>query len=269
MLSRSNTQHSAPKSRLALTAQLACATTVAPWSQTHAALRESLVNGICWLQEPSGVFLSAFPPARRVRRDPLGAALALTALARAYELKPAEPILEAFSRIAANGRSDGGGDDEVARTALTAEAFARMSASSHRPDFARHAFTLADRLVDRQLTVRNSPHPELRGGFISTDDALPDIASALALAALVRTASAARRFNEPRRAQKYEAAAHRAARFVLQLQMKPAEAYYIPNHADAVGGVRVSPADSRIRLENLQYALIGLLEYRGAVSKRP
>ena len=86
--------------------------------------------------------------------------------------------------------------------------------------------------------------------------------TAVCLSAWLDSCLAARRFGDSARAEKYLRAAESAARFIMQLQIRKEEVYYMPVDRDAVGGIRTSVADNRIRLENLQYALLALTKYR-------
>ena len=136
-----------------------------------------------------------------------------------------------------------------------------MAAYSNRKDLAELAYPLADWLIERQLAVDNCQWAELHGGVRGNRSQLPDITTATCLDGWIEASLTARRFGDRQRAAIYDAAAERAVRFVLQLQVREAEMYHLRADRDAVGGVRTSPADNRLSVYNVQVALIALMNY--------
>ena len=119
-------------------------------------------------------------------------------------------------------------------------------------------------------------HPKSSG--FSRREALRYLASASALPLvptsltndLVRIAAGrssdalalARETGDQERAQRYEQVVRGAARFVMQLQVKPEEAYFVRSPQDAVGGVRTTPALNLLRIDHVQHALVALIKAR-------
>jgi hypothetical protein len=64
---------------------------------------------------------------------------------------------------------------------------------------------------------------------------------------------------------RYEQVVRAATRFVMQLQVRPEEAYFIRSPQDAVGGIRTGPALNLLRIDHCQHALIGLIKAREAL----
>ncbi len=49
---------------------------------------------------------------------------------------------------------------------------------------------------------------------------------------------------------------------VMQLQVKPDEAYFIRSHQDAIGGIRTAPSLNLLRIDHCQHALVALMKAR-------
>ena len=88
---------------------------------------------------------------------------------------------------------------------------------------------------------------------MATAGYLEGFADALALARWV---------GDTKRAARYETVVRDAARFVMQLQVRPEEAYYIRSPQDAVGGIRTTPSLNLLRIDHCQHALVGLIKAR-------
>ncbi|MEE9296005.1 MAG: hypothetical protein V3W34_13715 [Phycisphaerae bacterium] len=252
------------RNKLGLTAQVLLAMAAHPRHERFQEDRARLASAILWLQKPTGQFVTAFPPARRLSGFGVYPSLALLALLEQYRSQPDQRILQAFNKAHAFYTS---ADDQpsTAAAAWLIQPFARMAVVSNRKEFARFAYRLADRLIEHQLDPRNCQYPELYGSVRLLPASVPDINTAVCLSAWLDALQAARRFGHTDRAAKYLGAAEGAARFTLQLQIRKAEVYYMRLDRDTVGGVRTSVADNRIRLENLQYALLALIKYRDMV----
>ena len=72
----------------------------------------------------------------------------------------------------------------------------------------------------------------------------------------------ARAVGDSPRTRRYETLVREAARFVMQLQVRPKEAYFIRSAQDAIGGVRAAPAVNRLRIDHCQHALLALMKAR-------
>ncbi len=253
------------RNKLGVTAQIALAMSAHPDSGHHAVNRARLALGMLWLQKPSGEFITAFPPARRLSGGDVYPGMALLALCEEYKDQPDQRIQGAFNLAFDFYRREFDRRPTLSGAMWLAQPFARMAVLANRREFARFAFSLADRLVAHQLTPATSPWPELHGGVLPNTATLPDIETAVCLAAWSEAIVAARKFGDTERVACYETAARAAARFVLQLQVRESETYHMRVVTDALGGMRTSVADNRLRLENIQYALLGLIKFHETV----
>jgi hypothetical protein len=221
--------------------------------------------GIIWLQRPEGDFIPAFPPARRLPVSERHPAQALLALLDDRPTRMDRRTDRVFERALEHYRERFRREPTIEAAAWLVQPFAQRALESGEHEMVRFAFELGDWLIERQLTSSNCPWPELHGGVVPEPEMTPDISTAVVLSGWLDCLSLARRSGDAERTKAYELAAQRAARFVLQLQMRESEAYYVRVVRDVVGGVRTSPADNRMPLENLQYALLALNSYRNVM----
>jgi hypothetical protein len=245
----------------AVSAYLCRALSGRPASDVARPTRDRLVNSLLWLQKPSGEFITAYPPTRRLPRGFTTAGVTLLAFLDIYREKPDRRILDAFNKAFAHYESVADARPSLESAAWLARPFAQMSVESHRKEFARFAFRLADRLVAWQRTADNCRWPELYGSIVTEHDRVPSIGTAVALEALVDAWLAARAFGDVEREARYAEASRRAVRFVLQLEVRAEETYATRIVDDVLGAVRTSIADNRLRIDNLQHALASLMRF--------
>lgn len=250
------------QNKLGVTALVALAMAEHPQADRYSAERRKLVSGMLWLQRPSGMFVTAFPPAQEIEGQEYFPGEALVALAADYALDPTEPVLEAFDRGINFYRGFFRGDPSPAFASWQAQAFARMASKTKRKDYADYTFELMDWLAPMQLTSANCDWPELYGGIASYQYGRAGVATASYLEGFADALWLARAVGDTDRAARYEELVRNAARFVIQLQVRPEEAYYVRSPRDAVGGIRTGPALNLLRIDHCQHALVALIKTR-------
>lgn len=124
------------------------------------------------------------------------------------------------------------------------------------------AFGLLDEFARLQVSEASCPWPELYGAVNAREPGLVGADSADYLAALADGVVLAERIGDQERAKRYRGAVRSAARFILQLEVREEGCYYIRSPRDALGGVRTSPWDNRIRADHCAQALVGLMRAR-------
>jgi len=251
--------------KLGVTALISIALAEHPDAKRYAATRARLVKGILQLQRPSGMFLTAFPPVVDVGAQDYFPGEALLALARAYEHEPQAEILAAFDRALGFYRSYFEESPSPAFVPWQVQAFAAMAQQTQRRDYVDYVFTLTDWLAERQLTRKNCDWPELWGGIAAYQPNRAGVATASYLEAFTDALHLARQVKDQERANRYEQVVKLAARFVMQLQVKPEEAYFARSQLDAVGGIRTNPALNLLRIDHCQHALVALLKTRAVL----
>ena len=251
--------------KLGVTALISMALAEHPDAERYAATRARLVKGILTLQRPSGMFLTAFPPVVEVASQDYFPGEALLALARAYEHNPQAEILTAFDRALDFYRSYFEDNPSPAFVPWQVQAFAAMARHTQRRDYVDYVFALTDWLAQRQLTRDNCAWPELWGGIAAYQPNRAGVATASYLEAFTDALQLARDMKDEQRAERYEQVVRSAARFVMQLQVRPEEAYFVRSQQDAVGGIRTSLALNLLRIDHCQHALVALLKTRAVL----
>ena len=102
----------------------------------------------------------------------------------------------------------------------------------------------------------------------SGHDGRAGVATAAYLEGFADALALARSVGDAPRAERYERVVRQAARFVMQLQVRPAEAYFIRSPQDAIGGIRTSPSLNLLRIDHCQHALVGLIKAREVLFPR-
>jgi hypothetical protein len=204
------------------------------------------------------MFVTAFPPAEQINAQEYFPGEALLALAIEYERQPTAEILEAFDRAVGFYRAFFRSSPSPSFVPWQVQAFARMAEQTKRLDYAQYVFELSDWLAAHQLDSSNCPWPELWGGVAAYQPGRAGVATATYLEGFTDALKLARGVGDRDRADRYERVVRNAARFVMQLQVRPEEAYFIRSPQDAIGGIRTSPALNLLRIDHCQHALIGL-----------
>lgn len=251
--------------KLGVTALLAIAMADFPKPERFAKTREKLVNGMLWLQRPSGMFITAFPPAAEIESQDYFPGEALLAMAMQYEIEPTSKVLEAFDLSIGFYRGYFKGDPSPAFVPWQTQAYALMAHKTKRADYANFVYELTDWLAGMQLDAKNCEWPDLWGGVASYQPGRAGVSTAAYLEGFAAALTLAKATDQKERVEKYEKAVRAAARFVMQLQVRPEEAYFIRSPQDAIGGIRTAPALYQLRIDHCQHALVALIKTRQAL----
>jgi len=119
------------------------------------------------------------------------------------------------------------------------------------------------RAIEQQIREGRSYEPEYIPPGLSEVRCRAGITTAVYLEGCVDAARTAETLGDRQRAERYREAARKAARFVIQLQFRPQECFYVQSPKEVVGGVRNSPADPTLRIDHSQHALAALLRTAG------
>lgn len=250
------------KNKLGVTALLTLALAEHPDPGRYEATRGKLVQGMLRLQQPSGMFLTAFPPAVEVAAQDYFPGEALLALAAEYEHQPAAGILDAFDKAIRYYRGHFRGAPSPAFVPWQVQAFSLIARHTGRRDYVDFVFELTDWLADHQLDRHNCRWPELWGGIAPYQPGRVGVSTASYLEGFTDALALARQVGDTARTQRYERLVREAARFVMQLQVRPEEAYFVRSPKDAVWGVRTAPALNLLRIDHAQHALVALIKTR-------
>ncbi|MFQ5491689.1 MAG: AMMECR1 domain-containing protein [Phycisphaerae bacterium] len=248
--------------KLGITALTVLAMFDHPNAEKFADKRRRLINGIYWLQRPSGKFVTAFPPTRKLSDQYYFPGEALLALARDYEHQPNQRAVDAFGTAYGFYTKFFRDNPMPPFVPWQAQAFARMALPTKKRAYADYVFEMTDWLLSKQYTPENCPWPELYGGVAAYVNAPPGVATAAYLEGISDALLLARKWGDRERAARYERAVRLAARFVMQLQFRPEEAYYVRSKPDTVWGTRTTLTRNHLRIDHSQHALMALMKSR-------
>ena len=256
------------RNKLGVTALLLLAMAEHPDAQRYKDIRAKLINGILRLQRPSGVFVTSFPPALAIDAQEYFPGEALLAMAADYSEKPSARTLDSFHRAITFYREYFRGTRSPAFVPWQVQAYALMARYTKRRDYVDYVFELTDWLAEKQLDRSNCNWPEMWGGVAAYSDGRAGVSTASYLEGFADALALARSVGDATRAERYERVVREAARFVMQLQVRPAEAYFIRSPQDAIGGIRTSPSLNLLRIDHCQHALVGLIKAREVLFPR-
>ncbi len=250
--------------KLGVTALIALALAEHPDAEKEplSTIRHKLVNGMLWLQRPSGMFLTAFPPARSIAAQDYFPGEALLALARHYRFEPTTRVNDAFVAAIDFYREYFRDKRSPAFVPWQVQAFSAMAPMSKRDDYAAFVFEMTDWLAAQQITPHDCEWPDMWGGIASYTPGRAGVSTATYLEGFADALELARQVGDTERAKRYEEVVRAAARFVMQLQVRPEETYFMRSRIDAVGGIRTSPSLDLLRIDHCQHALIALIKTR-------
>jgi len=247
------------RNRLGVTAQFYLALNAATDGRRYASSRSSLLNAMLWLHQSDGAILPAFPPARKLDTQERYSGQALLAFAQAYQNHPSQRLLDAIDSSFSFYRARFADRHLPAMVPWFSQAYAIMARLTRKRAYADFVYEMSDLTLDYQLTPDNSDAPEMWGAFEAPGVFSAGASTALLLQGLCQAARTARFFGDKERYQRYKTACVLATRFVMQLEFKPPECYFVKSPTDVLGGIRTSPVDVRLLIDNAQHALIGLV----------
>jgi hypothetical protein len=131
------------------------------------------------------------------------------------------------------------------------------------PELAKFVFEMNDWLVDLQQWD-GAPTLDVAGRFYDPKRKHLGRAHASAtgvyLEGLIDAYELARRSDDAKRAERYRLVILRGLRSLIQLQFKSsADMFYVTQPERVLGGIRTEVYDNRIRIDNVQHALMGTL----------
>ena len=127
--------------------------------------------------------------------------------------------------------------------------------------YADFVLQMADYLVTFQADEAADVYPDMVGGFVS-DEGVGGVGSAAYLEGMAEACRIARKVGDAKRAEQYAHVLLLGARLIDQLIFKEPEAFYCVTKKEVVGGVKMSPMDHSIRIDNCQHAVLALMGIR-------
>jgi len=228
---------------------------------------EAMGRALAFLQQPDGKLRTEFPPAPPLSSQLYAPGEGLLAMVRLDEIsrlpEAREVPLKAFDWYRDYWAKIRDAEPKAASfVPWHSQAWALATRRTGRREFAGFVFDMTDWLLDKQLTPDNCPYPEMWGGFAATGSYRAGSGTAAWLEGLCDALELARRLKRDRHAARYEAAVRAAVRFVMQLEFRSIEGFYVRSPQDTYGGIRQTFWRPELRIDNSQHALLGLIEAR-------
>lgn len=249
--------------KLGAAALAALAILQAPSGTRYADELRALHAGVLALREPGGRFRTFHQPAARGDNQNFYPGEAQLYLASRLRIHPEPELLAKCLESAAFYRNWHLENRNPAFVPWHSQANAILFELAGEPWLRDFVFLMNDWLLPLQQWAE-APAPDLAGRFYAPKrpDFGPPHASSTGvylegLAEALRLADAA---GDEARATAYRRAIWRGLRSLRQLQFKdPRDAFYISQRERVIGGLRTEAYDNRIRVDNVQHALLALL----------
>ncbi|UCG32181.1 MAG: hypothetical protein JSU68_11000 [Phycisphaerales bacterium] len=257
------------ENKLGTTALVLLALNTGSSPDRYNAERDLLTNAILTIQQDDGRFLTNFPPADHTGTQYYYPGEALLALAHEYRLTRDQRIAAAFHKAHGYYRAFFQQDRNAAFVPWQVQAHALMHTLTGQAEYADFAFEMSDWLARKQIRYEHTIWPDLVGGFATKGPGFATISTASYLEGFASALDLARRVGDAERAQHYEQVVRAAARFVMQLIVKPEEAFFHQRPDQTLWGVRTFLTDTRLRIDHVQHALVSLIQTRKALFGDP
>jgi len=221
-----------------------------------------LLDAIRLVQKPEGRFENAFPPDAPTPGEAYSAGIAILAM---VEYLNREPRADLDASLRSALRFYGNYFEKAPDRALATWLAAAMSAAYRRrpdPPVSDLLLRIGDWLADHQVAPEAGASPEFSGAFLEGPDTPADAVNAGCLGAMCDALEMAQRLGDAPRTKRFTEAARRAARFVMQLEFRRDECYYVGGPEAVDGAVRQSLWDHRLRADDSATALESLTRAR-------
>jgi AMMECR1 domain-containing protein len=248
--------------RLGATAMLLLAATEIEPPDPYRDLRHRLTAAIITRQLPTGMMQTNFVTTYRAAPQETDPGEALLALARAYVLDRSPAALSVVENAYDHYQKQFGVQPVTDMVPWQACAYVQVARVTQNPRYVDYVFGMLDWLERFQLTPDKCDSPLMQGGIDPLGYGVAGITTAPQMSAVADGLSLARQVKDRVRAERYTRMLRAGTRFVLQLQFRPEECYYVRSRVDAIGGIRATPWDHSLTIENCREALIALMKAR-------
>ncbi|MBP7936528.1 MAG: hypothetical protein KA354_17955 [Phycisphaerae bacterium] len=244
---------------LGATALVCLALADGPDPERYADIRLPLLNGLASMQEADGTFRTHFPPSALQTTQDYYPGEALLAIARQYALDSSPRWRAVCDKSLPFYRAYFRQKRPAPFIPWQAQAWGQLARTTRRQEYADFVYEMTDHLAGTQMAPPRPMLPIYLGGFDVYGSGRPGVSSAVYLEGAVDALRTAESLGDRARADRYRRVVTEAARFVLQLQFREEECYYVGTPRDVVGAVRNSPSDPSLRIDHVQHALCALL----------
>jgi len=254
------------KNALGTTALVCLALMDAPDRDRYTDFRLALLNGLAAMQLPNGRFMTNFQPSPSRSSQDYYPGEALLAIARQHALSSSPKWRAICDKALPYYVSYFRAHRPAPFVPWQTQAWGQLARVTLLAKYADFVFEMTDFLAAKQIDAADPTVPIYDGGFDVHGTGRTGISTAVYLEGLVEAVRTAEAMGDRKRARQYRTIVRKAARFVLQLQFREEECYYVKSPRDVVGGVRNTPGDPSLRIDHVQHGLASLL---GAASVLP
>ncbi|MDD4891944.1 MAG: hypothetical protein PHU85_18650, partial [Phycisphaerae bacterium] len=247
---------------LGATALLVCALTDVPNNQPLTAIRDKLAAGVLAQQRPDGSFKVYFGDREDDNNVHYYPGEALLALMKVHKQTGDRKYLDAVERAYECYSTLFDREPNASFVAWQAQAWALAFDATGKKEYRDFVLRMADYLLGFQPDDTTAGLPEDMAGAFVGEGAAGGIGSAAFLEGVVAAHRVAVKAGDAKRADKYARSLRLGARFIDQLTFKKLDAYYSISPKDVIGGLKMSPADHTIRIDNCQHGVCVLLGVR-------
>lgn len=255
---------------LGTSALVALALTDAPPGGQDEPVRRSLLQGLASMQLDDGSFKTHYWPSTSRSSQDYYPGEALLAIARGYERSAHPRWREVADRALGFYRAYYQENRTAPFVPWQAQAWGQFARATRLSKYADFVFAMVDDLVATQIPPGGHPATAIYdGGFDVYGTLRPGISSAVYLEGVVDAWRTAKAMGDDRRRARYREVILRAGRFVLQLQFRAEECYYVLWPTNVVDGVRTSPSDPALRIDHVQHAMAALMGVLEVLQETP
>lgn len=246
---------------LASTALYLATMSCCPWHEIKISPVE-VADALRLVQKDNGRFDTTFPPDPPIEGHAYSAGAAMLGLLEYVGDRPDAEVDRAIRQAVRFYRPYFARLPDRTLAGWMAPALAAAYRRKPDPPVSDFLFEIGDWLASHQVAPDWKTWPEIIGAWLDRESTRADATSGLCLAAMSDALWMARRLGDSERTRRYEQAVRCGARFVMQLQFRAEECYYLGGPNDVVGGVRSSLWDHALRADETGWALWGLTRAR-------
>lgn len=244
---------------LGTSALVALATIDVPDANRHAALREGLINGLVYMQRADGSFRTHFPPVTMESSQDYYPGEALLAITKQYVRTRDGRLREVCDRALPFYVNYFRRNPPPSFIPWQTQAWGQMARTTRLQKYADFVYEMTDALLPTQLPTPYPALPIYAGAFDVYYVGRAGISTAVYAEGLVEAVRTAEVMGDAARAARYREALRHSSRFVMQLQFREKEAYYVRSPQDVIGSARNTPINPTLRIDHCQHTLAALL----------
>lgn len=246
---------------LGQTALLLAATIDLPNNRPVIAIRDRLAAGVLAQQQADGSFRLYYNDTKEDGNRFYYPGEALLALMKLHQQTGDQKYLDAVVKAFDCYHALFQNEPNKSFVPWHAQAWALAYDATGQKKYAEFVFEMADYLGGFQANEGTAISPDMVGAFVS-DAGSGGVGTASFLEGMVPAHRMAVKLGDAKRAAKYAQALRLGARFLDQLTFKKIDAFYCVMPRDVIGGVKNSPVDHTLRIDNCQHAVCAMMGIR-------